>query len=152
MTVPQPLSASRSAKLRQMIAEVWLAEGLDALTLARRSPLSPKTNRVLRHRPSSCRLLTRAFVPTGPQPRGPPCSLLIVWIRCTRGRCLSLKRNLLLLSISVSVSSHLVQQIYFFLCPGECVCFWIAVCEVVNFKWSFYMLFSIMLSGSLMLT
>lgn len=41
------------------------------MTLARCSPLSPKTNRALRHRPSSCRLLTRAFVPAGPRPRGP---------------------------------------------------------------------------------
>lgn len=48
-------------------------------------------------RPSSCRLLTRAIVPTDPQPRGPqrlPSSRLIVWLRCMRGRCLSLETAL----------------------------------------------------------
>ncbi len=45
--------------------------------------------------------------------RGPPSSLFIVWIRCTRGRCLSSKNNLPA-PASVSISSHLVQQMYFF--------------------------------------
>lgn len=47
--VTQPLSESRLTKLRQMTVEVWLAEGLDALTLAYCLPLSPKTNRLLHH-------------------------------------------------------------------------------------------------------
>lgn len=95
-------------------------------------------------RTSSCRLLTRAFVMTGPQPRGPPSSLLIVWIRC-----LFLKVST---SSSISVSISLTAgtanpplSVSLFLFPN---CrFW-----VVNCKWRFYRLFSVMLFGSLMLT
>lgn len=116
----QPLSASRLTKLQQMTAEVWLAEGLDALTLARCSPLSPKTNRVLHHPAQQLPSADTSLCADGPSAsgalRGPPSSVLIVWIRCTRGRCLSFKNNL---PDSSSVSSHLVQQINFFYCHAE---------------------------------
>lgn len=46
------------------------AEGLDELTLTLHELLCPKTNRALRHRPSSCRLLTRAFVLAAVDPGG----------------------------------------------------------------------------------
>lgn len=60
-----PLSASRPTKLHQMTAEVWLAEGLDALILARCSPLSPKTNRVLRHPAQQLLFANASLCPDG---------------------------------------------------------------------------------------
>lgn len=48
-----------------MTAEVWLAEGLDALILARCSPLSPKTNRVLRHPAQQLLFANASLCPDG---------------------------------------------------------------------------------------
>lgn len=88
--IPGSLFVTRLTILDKMTSEVGRAEGLDTLTLSCCSPLSLRTDRGLRLPPSSCRLLTPAFVPKGPRSRGPPSALLFVWIRCTRDRCLLL--------------------------------------------------------------
>ena len=52
---------SRLQDLVQAPVGLW-AEGLAELSLTVHELLSPQTSRALRHRASSCRLLTRAFV------------------------------------------------------------------------------------------